>query len=223
MRIEELKSLGVPEFVIEKFRNKKIDELNPAQIKAVKAGVLDGKNMVVCTPTGSGKTAIATFAITKALTKKKGKAIYLVPLRALANEKYSDYKKLFEGTGFEVGISTGDFDSKTELLDRYDLLILTNEKLDSLIRHNVPWLKHISVVVVDEIHMMNDTDRGPTLEIIITLLKQLLKNMQIIGLSATIGNPHELAEWLGAELIIDDWRPVKLHKGIYLGGKIEFE
>jgi len=80
-----------------------------------------------------------------------------------------------------------------------------------------------TVLIIDEIHLMNDPSRGPTLEILITILKQVLKKAQIIGLSATIGNPEELAEWLKADLVIDDWRPVKLHKGVYLDGEIEFE
>jgi len=81
----------------------------------------------------------------------------------------------------------------------------------------------IALVVIDEIHLLNDPGRGPTLEIVITILRKLLKNIQIVGLSATIGNPKQLAEWLDAELVEDNWRPVKLHKGIYLNGKIEFE
>jgi helicase len=78
-------------------------------------------------------------------------------------------------------------------------------------------------VVVDEIHLLNDAGRGPTLEILITMLRQILKKVQIIALSATIGNPKELAEWLNASLVIDTWRPVKLHQGIYFDGKIEFK
>ncbi len=70
---------------------------------------------------------------------------------------------------------------------------------------------------------MNDIGRGPTLEILITILKKILLNVQIIALSATIGNPKELAKWLNAKLIIDNWRPVKLEKGVYLQGKIEFK
>ena len=70
---------------------------------------------------------------------------------------------------------------------------------------------------------MNDSHRGPTVEILITMLRKLIKDLQIIALSATIGNPEELAEWLDAELVIDNWRPVKLKKGIYFDNKIEFE
>jgi len=85
-----------------------------------------------------------------------------------------------------------------------------------------PWIAGVSTVIIDEIHLLNDPGRGPTLEILITILKRLLKNVQIIGLSATIGNPEELAEWLDAKLVEDDWRPVKLKKGVYLDGKLEF-
>lgn len=224
MNIEELNKFGVPDFVIEHFKSRNITALNPAQLKSIKHGLLDGKNLLVCTPTGSGKTAIATLALAKNLSKNKGsKALYLVPLKALASEKYSAYKELFNGSGFKVMLSTGDLDSKDEWLENYDLLIMTVEKMDSLLRHAAPWVNDISTVIVDEIHLLNDVSRGPTLEILLTMLKQLLKNSQLIALSATIGNAHELAGWLNAELIVDDWRPVKLHKGIYLDGKIEFE
>lgn len=222
MNVEELKKYGVPDFVIEKFKKQKIMELNSAQVKAVKTGFLTGKSLVVCTPTGSGKTVIATLAITKNIVERKGVGVYIVPLKALANEKYKDYKELFEGTEFSVGISTGDLDSKGERLNIYDLLILTVEKLDSLIRHNAPFIKYIKTVVVDEIHLLNDLSRGPTLEVTLTILKTLLTNPQIIGLSATIGNPKELAGWLGAKLVQDSWRPVKLKKGVYLKGNLEF-
>ena len=85
------------------------------------------------------------------------------------------------------------------------------------------WLKEIKVVVIDEIHLLNDPSRGPVLEVIITLLKKQLKDLQLVALSATIGNPQELAEWLEAELIIDNWRPVKLEQGVFLNDEIEFQ
>ena len=92
-----------------------------------------------------------------------------------------------------------------------------------MIRHQAQWLRFVNLVVIDEIHLLNDIERGPTLEIIITLLKQMINDVQIIGLSATIGNPKELANWLDAELVEDSWRPVPLHKGIYYNKEIEFE
>ena len=119
-------------------------------------------------------------------------------------------------------MSIGDFDSSDPNLHTYDLIICTSEKLDSLIRHKASWIKDLACVVVDEIHLLNDFGRGPTLEIVITLLKQILKDIQLIGLSATIGNEQELSEWLEAELVHDTWRPVTLKKGVYFDGVVEF-
>ena len=177
--------------------------------------------MLVCTPTASGKTLIAELAALKSIIEEKGKAVYIVPLKALASEKYKDFKKRY-GKIAEIALSIGDIDSSDPYLAEYDLIVTTSEKLDSLIRHHSLWLSSIKTVVIDEIHLLNDPERGPTLEILITILKKLLKNAQIIALSATIGNAEELAEWLQAELVVDDWRPVKLHKGIYYDGKVEF-
>src|SRR3989344_3250040 len=200
---------------------KEIKSLRPAQEKAVKKGLLEGKNLLVCTPTASGKTLIGELAALKSILESRGKAIYIVPLKALASEKYNDFKKRYENAA-KIALSIGDMDSKDPYLVDYDLIIMTSEKLDSLIRHHSPWLSMVKTIIIDEIHLLNDIERGPTLEMLITLLKKLLKNVQIIGLSATIGNPEDLAEWLSADLVEDDWRPVKLHKGIYHDGEIEF-
>ena len=220
----ELKTIknSIPEALYGILEKEKISNLRPAQVKAIEKGLLDGKNLLVCTPTASGKTLIAEIAALKSIIENKGKAIYIVPLKALASEKYKDFKQKY-GHIAKIALSIGDIDSSDSYLVEYDLIITTSEKLDSLIRHHAPWLSLISTIIIDEIHLINDVGRGPTLEILITILKQLLKNAQIIGLSATIGNPEELAAWLKAELVIDDWRPVKLHKGVYLNGEIEFE
>ncbi|MBI5393632.1 DEAD/DEAH box helicase [Candidatus Woesearchaeota archaeon] len=198
-----------------------LQELRPCQEKSIIAGLFDGKNVLVCTPTGSGKTLVAELTALHSVYNHIGKAIYIVPLKALANEKYKEFKQRYPD--IKIALSVGDNDSDDSYLAGYDIIITTSEKLDSLIRHSIPWLRNVKVVIIDEIHLINDERRGPTLEILITLLKHLLKNVQIIGLSATIGNPKELAEWLDAELILDNWRPVKLKKGVYFEGKIEFE
>lgn len=201
--------------------DKEIKELRPCQEKSVKRGLLERKNLLVCTPTASGKTLIAELAAISSILKGLGKAVYIVPLKALASEKFNDFKKRY-GHLIRIAMSIGDIDSADPYLADYDLIITTSEKLDSLTRHHSPWLSRIGTVIVDEIHLMNDPGRGPTLEILLTILKQILKDVQIIGLSATIGNPEELAEWLDAGLVIDNWRPVKLHKGICLGNEVEF-
>ena len=219
MELEDIKE-NVPKEFYDILKSE-IKEFRPAQKKAIKAGLLEGKNLLVCTPTASGKTLIAELALMKAILEKNGKAVYIVPLKALASEKFKDFKKRY-GNLIRIEMSIGDIDSADPYLAEYDLIICTSEKMDSLIRHHAPWLSYVKVVIADEIHLLHDVERGPTLEIIITLLKQILKDMQIIALSATIGNPEELAEWLNANLVIDDWRQVKLHQGVYLNGEIEF-
>lgn len=198
-----------------------IEELRPSQEKAIKAGLLDRKNLLVCTPTASGKTLIAELAMVKSIIEKGKKAIYIVPLKALASEKFKDFKKRYPY--LQVALSSGDLDTADAYLGEYDLIVCVAEKLDSLIRHHAPWIGSVGVVVVDEIHLLNDAGRGPTLEILLTILRDVLEEVQVIGLSATIGNPEELAAWLEAELVQDDWRPVKLHKGVLFKGKVEFK
>ena len=215
MKIDEI---NTPLFIKEKYNH--FPTLTPIQKKAIEGGLLKEKSQLICAPTASGKTLVATMAISKALEKNR-KALYIVPLKALANEKFKEYVSVLEGTSYKVTKAVGDIDSPSHYLGQYNIIVLTTEKLDSLLRHKVQWLHEVSCVVIDEIHLLNDPSRGPTLEIILTLLKSLI-NPQIVGLSATIGNPQELADWLEADLIKDDWRPVELKQGILLGKKVEF-
>ena len=221
MKLEHLKD-KVHKDLYDILITKGITELRPAQKKAIEAELLQHKNLLICTPTSSGKTLIAELAAMNSILHHKGKAIYIAPLKSLASEKYKEFKQ-FYGEKAKIALSIGDVDAVDPKLHEYDLIITTSEKLDSLLRHKVDWLKSVAVIIVDEIHLLNDPGRGPTLEVLITILKELLKNIQIIGLSATIGNPEELAAWLKATLVIDDWRPVTLHKGTYLDGKIELK
>jgi helicase len=219
MKLSEIKKLIPAQLYC--VLDSRITELRPAQSKAIKAGLLEKQNLLVCTPTASGKTLIAELAGIKCILEDSKKLVYIVPLKALASEKHKDFKKKYSPM-LKVGLSIGDKDSSDSYLSKYDIIITTPEKLDSLIRHRTPWLEDVGLVVLDEIHLLNDPNRGPTLEILITILRQVLKNVQFLSLSATIGNPEELAEWLDAKVIKDNWRPVKLHKGVYLDGEIEF-
>lgn len=213
----EIGQLPLPAFFSEKYFHFK--HLTPIQDKAIVAGLLNGTSLLICAPTASGKTLVATMAL--ANTLGKGKALYIVPLKALAKEKFNEYRILLEGTNYKAMVATGEIDSDSAYLAQYDLLVLTSEKLDSLLRHKINWLSEVKLMIIDEIHLLNDPSRGPTLEVIITLLKKLI-NPQLIGLSATIGNKEELANWLEAKLVEDEWRPVELKKGIYCKDKMEF-
>jgi helicase len=197
-----------------------IPALNPVQEASLRAGILDGKSLVVAAPTASGKTLVAEFAALNTL-RKGMKVVYIVPLRALASEKYHEFKEKYEPLGFRIALSMGDLDSSDPWLSRADLIIVTSEKFDSLLRHGIPWVGQIGLLVIDEIHLLNDPERGPTLEITITKLRQLAKP-QLLALSATIKNHKEIAEWLGAEAVASDYRPVKLYKGVCVDRKIHY-
>jgi len=216
----QVDDLDIPKNAKEKFKKNGIEKLNPMQEKAVKSGALDFKSMVISSPTASGKTFIAELSFLKTILEKRKKAVYIVPLRALVYEKYQSFKK-YEDMGLKVTLSVGDYDSSDNWIANYDLIIVTSEKLDSILRHNPIWTKEIGLVIADEIHLLNDESRGPTLEVVLTKLKKDI-NPQIIGLSATISNAREISEWLGAELVTSDYRPVKLYEGVYDGECLKF-
>ncbi|MFP4523875.1 MAG: DEAD/DEAH box helicase [Candidatus Woesearchaeota archaeon] len=218
MRVDQA---DIPSHLKQLLKGQGIEELRPSQAKSITAGLFQDENLLVCTPTASGKTLVGVMAAIHGIKEHHAKALYVVPLRALASEKLHSFRKDYPG--LKVGMSSGERDSDDRYLEKYDLIILTSEKLDSLLRHHTPWLKSVKTVIVDEIHLLNDQSRGPTLEVVISLLRKLLPRHQLIGLSATIGNPEELAAWLDAKLVQDEWRPVKLHKGVYTDGDIRYE
>ncbi|MCV0366516.1 MAG: DEAD/DEAH box helicase [Nitrosopumilus sp.] len=220
MKIEQL---DLPKSAIDFLQSQGFEKLYPPQADSVESGLLSGKNILVSAPTASGKTLIAMLAMISFLSKNDGKVIYLSPLRALAAEKFSEFKKLEKvalGKKIKVGISTGDFENIEKNLEKSNVLILTNEKMDSIIRHGVEWVEEIGLVISDEVHLIGDESRGPTLEMILTQLKLLDTKPQLVGLSATITNSDEIADWLNCKLVRNDWRPVPLSEGVCDGGEV---
>jgi helicase len=119
-----------------------INELYPPQTEAINRGLLEGKNLVIAIPTAAGKTLLAELAALKHVVEMKGKVIYLCPLRALASEKFSDFKR-FKRLGIRVAVTSGDYDSNDSYLSRYDIIVSTNEKMDALLRHRASWIAFV--------------------------------------------------------------------------------
>ena len=215
-----ISELNLPKKSIDFLLEQGYTELYPPQEDAVKAGIIDGKSVLVSAPTASGKTLTATMAILSHLSKNKSKVIYLTPLRALASEKFEEFKKLEkinQDQKIKVAISTGDFNSNSHDLDDADVIILTNETMDAMMTFQKSWIYEIGLMVCDEIHLIGDSGRGPTLEMILTRFKTgyVGKKPQIIALSATISNSDKLAEWLDCKLVESEWRPVPLSEAVY--------
>ncbi len=216
MRIADL---GLDPRIVEILKGQGFEELYPPQADAIGPALL-GENVVLAIPTASGKSLVAYLAILASVLRG-GKALYIVPLRALAAEKYEELQT-FEPLGLKVGISVGDYDSPDPSLEKFDVIVATSERADSLLRHRLNWLQELSVVVADEVHLINDADRGPTLEVTLAKLRQVNPKAQVLALSATIKNSDELARWLEAEHVKSDWRPVPLKEGVYHDGLVHF-
>ena len=196
MKINELK---IPNSLKQLLIQSGYNNLYPPQEDAINSGVLEGKNLVLASPTASGKTLIAELCAIKHIIEQKGKVLYLTPLKALTWEKFEEFKKYTSlrkpcGERVRIGISTGDHDRSDPWLKRCDIIITTNEKADSLLRHRVKWMDEISLIVADEVHLLNDGERGPTLEVVLARLMHVNPDMQILALSATINNVEEIAE-----------------------------
>ena len=212
---------GLPAGVGEALEAEGVAELYPPQQAAVEAGVVDGESLVAAVPTASGKTLIAELAMLSAI-ERGGKALYIVPLRALASEKKTEFER-WDDYGVTVGVSTGNYESDGEWLATRDIIVATSEKVDSLIRNGAPWIDDLTCVVSDEVHLVDDSHRGPTLEVTLAKLRKVNSGLQTVALSATVGNADVIADWLDAELVESDWRPIDLRIGVYYGNAIDFD
>ena len=196
------------------------DKLLPVQYLAIHEGLLKGEDLLVVSATGSGKTLVGELAgITQALKGKK--FIFLTPLVALANQKYRDFKKKYKKLGLNVAIKVGRnrVKAKGELklpdsdVSGADIVVATYEGIDFLLRNgNSHTLSNLGVVLIDEIHMIDDEDRGTRLNGLIKRIKNLYPQTQIIGLSATVKNPEFLAQEFNMKLVEYPDRPVPLER-----------
>jgi len=212
---------AIPDWLPEHLRAAGIESLYPPQAEAVDRGITEGENLVAAIPTASGKTLVATLAMLASI-ERDGTALYIVPLRALASEKHEEFAE-YEQYGLDIGVSTGNYESEGGWLAGKDIIVATSEKVDSLVRNDAPWLDDLSCVVADEVHLVDDGERGPTLEVTLAKLRSLNPDLQTVALSATIGNADELAGWLDAELVDSDWRPIELRKGVHYGDALHLE
>jgi helicase len=223
MDFDALVGFGVEGGVIEAWKSGFGKSLLPVQERAVKGGLLAGKNLIVFAPTSSGKTAVGEMAAVKAAREGR-RVFYLVPLKALAEEKYAEFRARYEPLGLEVVVSNRDhaeFDERI-LEGRYRLAVCTFEKLASLLVARPVLVDSIGLVVVDELQMIADPERGGTLEVLLTQARRAKTPPQIVGLSAVLEQADDLARWLGAQKIAETVRPVELRKGVLLNGTFQY-
>lgn len=195
--------------------------LNQLQLAAINDfGVLDGKSLLVVAPTSSGKTMIGELAAVRE-AEAGARAIMLLPLRALVNDKY-DYMLRMYGDHLTVVRATGEYADEIGAIysGQFDMALLTYEKFLNLVTGS-PWvLRGVSLVVVDEAQNISDPGRGPNLEFLLALLRSGHARggaPQIVALSAVIGDSHGFERWLNAGLLRTEERPVPLRESVING------
>src|SRR5580692_369630 len=217
IKIADLEGLGFPKQVVDTLAKRGFVELNPIQQASIDAGLLGGGNQLIVAPTSSGKTLIAELAAIHHALHRKG-AFYLVSLKALAEEKYSLFRRFWTSGDEQIlrtAITTGDRDFEDEGLSQSQVTFATYEKFYALIRDNPDLLSHVSLIVVDELQTLGDKNRGAVLEMLLTLVVVRNPQIQIIGLSAALPNPEELGAWLGAKVCRTTSRDIPLVEEIW--------
>src|SRR5581483_6509006 len=181
-------------------------------------GLFEGNHLVVSAPTSSGKTMVGELAAIKAHLKRE-RTYFLLPLKALVSDKYDEFNKKYGAFGLKIIQSTGDFSKDNEALLRgkFDIALLTYERFSALTLTNPHLLRQVGLVVVDEVQMITDRNRGSNLELLITLLRTQRRigiEPQILALSGVIGNTNGLEDWLSGRLLRWEIRPVPIDEGI---------
>jgi helicase len=197
----------------------KSETLLPVQALSVEAGLLEGKNQFVVSATATGKTLIGEMAGVQNLLDKKGKMLYLVPLVALANQKYDQFTERYSKLGLTTSIKIGAILIKTSQRVKMntspnaDIIVGTYEGVDHMLRSgNADFLGKIGTVIIDEVHTLEDQERGHRLDGLIGRLRYVAPEAQFIYLSATVANPEAYAKKLGARLVRYEHRPVPIDR-----------
>jgi len=217
--LQSLSVHGFSQAVIDIWANS-IPALNQLQLEAINdCGLLEGNNLLVSAPTSSGKTLIGELsAVRNALERKR--SIFLFPLKALVNDKLRQFQTWYGDYGIITIKATGE--STTDdilplMRGQYDVCLMTYEKFSALIVGHPHILRQVNLIVVDEVQMITDKNRGVNLEFLLTILKMRRKKgitPQVIALSAVIGDTHGFENWMEAKLLKKTERPVPLDEGI---------
>jgi helicase len=224
MRIDTLEAYNVAPDILAIWRDTVGAELLPVQERAVKEfGLFADGNLIVFSPTSSGKTFVGEMAAVKA-ARENTKVFYLVPQKALADEKFQEFRQRYAKAGIKVVVSSRDHREYDEDIERRDfqIAVVVFEKMQALLVSRPQLMEAVGLVVVDELQLITDGTRGPTLELLLTKLRIAGSKPRILGLSAVLGRSQVLAEWLGARLLVDTRRPVELRKGVLCRGSFTY-
>ncbi len=223
-RIRDLRKYGLPDTLLQIWEQQQGQYLLPVQEAAVQRyDLFEGRSLVISSPTSSGKTFVGEMAAMRATFAGK-RVLYLTPLRALAEEKFHTFSARYGTYGVKVVVASRDrreFDRDIEHGD-FHLAVLVYEKLAQLLVRQPHLLRTVALVVVDELQMLGDPDRGPGLELSLTKLLSSSPRPQLLGLSAVLREAQQVADWLEADLLFQEERPVELYRGVLLGDRFRY-
>ncbi|WP_197376936.1 DEAD/DEAH box helicase [Mycolicibacterium baixiangningiae] len=188
--------------------------LDPFQIRGCEA-LENGHGVLVCAPTGAGKTVVGEFAVHLALAAG-GKCFYTTPIKALSNQKHADLVRRYGPE--QIGLLTGDQSINGDA----DIVVMTTEVLRNMLYANSPALQGLSYVVMDEVHFLADRMRGAVWEEVILHLPD---EVRLVSLSATVSNAEEFGGWIqtvrgDTTVVVDEHRPVPLWQHVLVGKRL---
>ncbi len=218
MKTLVLEEYGLPKALIDRWNEMQGEELLPLQERAIKEhGLLGDESLIISAPTSSGKTFCGELAAARALSERK-KTVFLVPLKALAEERYREFADKYDSLGIRTVVSTRDHRNYDGSIEKgeFDLGVIIYEKFNQMLTRNLDLLDSVDLIVIDELQMLADRSRGAVLEMIILKVLRSSYRCRIVGLSAVMSNADELAEWMDARLFVESHRPVELRQGVLL-------
>lgn len=224
MKIETLQRFGIPEQVIKRWSVDSIRFLLPLQAESVnRYALLDGESLIISGPGTSGKTFCGEMAALHQAASRR-KAIFLVPLKAIAEEKYRLFTKRYSPLGLKIRLATRDhseFDHNISRAD-YDILITIYEKLNSLTATDVSIIKNTGCFVLDEFQLISDPGRGPGIEILMAKIRTYNPGCQLVILMGGGSSPEKISQWLDLPALEETRRPVDLRLGVLHRGTFHF-
>ncbi|HTF17322.1 MAG TPA: DEAD/DEAH box helicase [Chryseolinea sp.] len=217
---QDLTKYGIDQGVIELWKNQFAAGLNSLQMAAINDhGVLLGNSLLVVAPTSAGKTFVGELASIKAIQQGE-KAVFLLPYKALVNEKYDDFQALYgDQIGLRVVRCSGDWQDQTSAIikGKYDIAFFTYETFLNLSLIYPHLLNQTGLIVLDEGQFITDSHRGIVVELLLTNIVSVRKrgiHPQVLVLSAVIGNINGFEKWLDSGVLQTSERPVPLIEGV---------
>ena len=222
MNIDVLDKHGIPGQVVKRWRASGMKFLLPVQAECVsRFGILDGNSLVICGPGTSGKTFCGEMAALRSAAAGR-RAVFLVPLKAIAEEKYRLFEERYGPLGIRVALATRDHADAGIARGDFDILISIYEKFNSLTAADITLIRNAGCFILDEFQMIMDNERGPELELLMAKIRSFNPGSQLLVLMGEGTGPGEISEWLNFPCLEENRRPVDLRLGILHRGTFHF-